>query len=92
MSIGACSATGCSNNRRFAGSLSYFHCPKDRELSKKWIVKSRKSYMINESVEKCYSNIHFCGQHFDSDMFVDVKREMPFSYITLSPETRPKLF
>ena len=34
--------------------------------------------MINEPVEKCYINIHFCGQHFESDMFVDDKRKVSF--------------
>ena len=73
-----CSAAGCTNNRRFVGGVSYFHCPKDRELAKKWVVTSRKPYMINEPAEKCYNNIHFCAQHFEKALFADDKRDRYF--------------
>ena len=66
-----CSAKGCSSNRRDGKGLLYFHCPMNPEVSKKWIIKSRKPYMLNKPPRHCHNNIMFCSKHFERSMFAD---------------------
>ena len=41
------------------------------ELSKKWIIKSRKQYMLNKPLKQCHINIMFCSDHFERRMFAN---------------------
>ena len=41
------------------------------ELSKKWIIKSRKQYMLNKPLKQCHINIMFCSNHFERGMFAN---------------------
>ena len=41
------------------------------ELSKKWIMKSRKQYMLNKPLKQCHINIMFCSNHFERGMFAN---------------------
>ena len=57
----------------------------DPELSKKWIIKSRKKYMLDKPLTHCRTNIMFCSEHFERDMFTDEKLD------TLLPGASPTL-
>ena len=41
------------------------------ELSKKWIIKSRKQYMLNKPLKQCHVNVLFCSDHFERRMFAN---------------------
>ena len=69
----SCSAILCANNSHDSPNLSFFRCPKPRdpELRKQWLSKSKKQYRLGKSVV----NILFCSQHFQSCMFTDGKHD-----------------
>ena len=84
--MASCSARGCANNSQTTPNLSFFRCPNDPELSGQWILESGKQYMLGKSVAECSEKIWFCGQHFESCMFTDERRE------ELLPDAIPTLF
>ena len=45
------------------------------ELSKKWIIKSRKQYMLNKPLKQCHINIMFCSNHFERGMFANGSKD-----------------
>ena len=74
---------GCDKYRGDEHNLSFFHCPKDPELSRRWIVRTREKFMVDKLAKgktMSLNNFVFCSQHFERDMFMDDKMDSLASY------------